>query len=478
MRKVELRMNELEKYKRIKELVDHGGNKIRVAIQLGISVRQVNRLIIIYKEKGKEGFIHGNRNRKPSNYKGTSLRKDIIYLYENKYKLIIKKEDGNKDEWKFNINHFKELLKKNEQIDVSYSYLYNVFKEEDILSPKAHKNTKRNFIKRQALKEKENQNKTEEEIEDIVDHRIAVELSHPRKERAKYFGERIEMDASEYFWFGPRKVHLHLAIDNCTGRILGGYFDSQETLNGYYHVLYQILIKYGIPYAFLTDNRTVFYYDSLKRKTPEKDVLTQFGYACKILGIELNTTSVPQAKGMIERLNETVQGRLPGELRFKNIETIEEANKYLEEVFIPEFNDKFGLSLDNCKSVFESSPSEEMINTTLAVLSTRKVDNGSTIKFKNQYYKIYDKNNKLVCFASRTEGLVIEAFNKELFITIDEKIYSLRIVNSHKEISPNFDEEVEITQERKKYIPPMSHPWKAASFKRQMERAHKEKVYT
>ena len=477
MRKVELRMNEFEKYQKIKELVEHGGNKTRVANKLGITERQVNRLIVIYKEKGKEGFVHGNRNRKPKNYKGSSLRKDIIYLYENKYKLVIEKEDGNDDEWKFNISHFKELLKENEKIDVSYSYLYKVLKDEDILSPRAHKVTKRNLIKKRVITEKENQNKTEKEIEEIVDHRIAVELAHPRKERAKYFGERIEMDASEYFWFGPKKVHLHLAIDNCTGRIVGGYFDNQETLNGYYHVFHQILTKYGIPYAFLTDNRTVFYYDSIKRKTPEKDVLTQFGYACKILGVELKTTSVPQAKGMIERLNETVQGRLPGELRLKNITTINEANEYLEKVFIPKFNEKFGLPLKGCKSVFETSPSEEELNTILAVLTPRKLDNGSSIKFKNQYYQVYDKNDKLTCFISGTEALVIEAFDKELYATVDEKIYYLKVKKSHKEVSSNFDVEVEETKEKQKYIPPMIHPWKSASFKMQMEKAHNKKVY-
>ena len=64
MRKVELRMNELLKYETIKELIDHNGNKNRAAQKLGISRRQVDRLIIIYKEKGKSGFVHGNRGHK------------------------------------------------------------------------------------------------------------------------------------------------------------------------------------------------------------------------------------------------------------------------------------------------------------------------------------------------------------------------------------------------------------------------------
>lgn len=95
MRKVELRMNEQFKYETIKELVDHKGNKNRACKKLGISVRQVNRLIIIYKEKGKEGFVHGNRSRKPVNAINHSISEDIILLYNNKYQ-------------GFNFRHFNE----------------------------------------------------------------------------------------------------------------------------------------------------------------------------------------------------------------------------------------------------------------------------------------------------------------------------------------------------------------------------------
>jgi len=477
MKEVKLRMNEQLKYEEIKKCADGYQSKERTSIKLGITIRQVNKLINVYKQKGKEGFVHGNRYRKPANYKGLSLRNEIITLYENKYKLLVKNDNGNNIEWSFNINHFKELLKKNEAINVSYTYLYNLFKSQDILSPKAHKKTKREFTKKKLLEQKDNKNKTEAEIDVLVDHRLALELAHPRKERSKYFGEKIEMDASEYLWFSGIKSHLHLAIDNCTGKIVGGWFDKQETLNGYYHIFYQILTNYGIPYSFLTDNRTVFYYDSIKRKTPEKDVLTQFGYACKTLGTELNTTSVAQAKGMIERLNGTVQGRLPGELMLNHISTIEEANNYLINKFIPEFNEKFSLSTLNIKSVFEESPNESNINTILAILTPRKFDSGSSIKFKNDYYQAYDSNGKLTCFMNHTECLVIEAFNKELYITVDDHIYELRRKEEHKKLSTNFDTEKESIKKRKKYIPPMSHPWKAASFKRQMEKAHTKHVY-
>lgn len=84
MRKVELRMNELQKYDVIKELVDYNGNKNRAAKKLSISRRQIDRLIIKYKDKGKAGFVNGNRTRKPVNALDKSISEDIILLYKSK----------------------------------------------------------------------------------------------------------------------------------------------------------------------------------------------------------------------------------------------------------------------------------------------------------------------------------------------------------------------------------------------------------
>lgn len=73
-------------------------------------------------------------------------------------------------------------------------------------------------------------------------------------------GELIQMDASPHVWFNHMTSHLHLAIDDASGTIVGGYFDKQETLYGYHHVLYQILTNHGIPAKFICDRRTIFDY--------------------------------------------------------------------------------------------------------------------------------------------------------------------------------------------------------------------------
>ena len=460
MRKVELKMNEQEKYEVIKELVDHNGNKNRASKKLNLSKRQIDRLIIIYKEKGKSGFIHGNRLRKPVNTLDKSISEDIILLYKSKYQ-----------EWNF--NHFKEFLEKEEKIKVSYDFIYKTLLKEGIISPLANKRTKRNFIKQQLLKEKKiNLAMSDEQINAIVNHEMDLEDSHPRGEKPKYFGEIIEMDGSIHLWFGDKKVCLHLAIDKATSTLVGAWFDKQETLNGYYHVFYQILMKYGIPYKFKTDNRTVFNYVSTNpdKRTSDKDVLTQFGYACKQFGVEIETTSVSQAKGLIERTNGTFQRRLVNELKLYGITTIEEANKYLLNTFVPNFNKKFAMDYKKFESVFESSPSEEKINYTLAVLTPRKIDNGNSIKYFGKYYQPYI-NNELKCFIPKTECLIIKAYDGQLLVTIDEKVYELKELSRNERFSKEF-EEVPVFKVKKVYIPPMTHPWKIESFKKQIYNSH------
>ena len=458
MRKVELRMNEQLKYKTIKELVDHNGNKKRAALKLGITERQVNRLIIKYKENGKSSFVHGNRGRIPSKTLDKSVSEDIILLYRSKYQ-------------GWNFQHFKEFLKKDENIDISYKCIYTILTKAGFISPKARRKTKRDAAKARLLKEKKiNNTMSDDQIDIIVNHEIALEDSHPRGEKPKYFGEIIEQDGSIHLWFGDKKTCLHLAIDKATSTIVGAWFDNQETLNGYYHVLYQILTKYGIPYKFFTDNRTVFNYMSLNpnKRTSDKDVLTQYGYACKQLGIELETSSVSQAKGLIERTNGTFQGRLVNELKLNGINTIEEANKYLLEVFVPNFNERFAMNYKKFESVFEEAPSIDKINYTLAILTPRKIDNGNSIKFQNKYYQPY-LNNRLKCFMPKTGCLVIKAYDGSLVVSIDEQILELKELSRNERFSKNFEEEQTI-KEKKKYIPPMSHPFKAASFKKYQEK--------
>ena len=152
-----------------------------------------------------------------------------------------------------------------------------------------------------------------------------------------------------------------------------------------------MIINYGIPYALLTDKRTVFEYKLKSNKSLENDTFTQYAYACHRLGIDLRTTSYPQAKGRVERIFRTLQSRLVNLLRINNINDIESANMFLPQ-FIEAFNNKFSININNTLNVFQMQDDIEELNLILSVINTRKVDKGNCIRFNNKYYAFLDNN--------------------------------------------------------------------------------------
>ena len=452
MRKVELRMNEEYKYKIIKKLVETDGNKKRAASKLNCTVRTVNRLIIKYKSEGKSAFIHGNRGRVPSTTIPLDIKNKIISFYINEYSNA-------------NFSHFCEIVHREFNIKISDTTLNKWLREEDIISPKARRRTKK--LLKQQLKTKMKNSKSKKIKNDIKNSISLIDEkdAHPRRPRSKYVGEMIQMDASSFHWIDNELWHLHVAIDDADGKIVGAYFDYQETLKGYYNVLHQILTNHGIPALFYTDRRTVFEYKRKDRAFDDEDTFTQLSYACHNLGIDIKTTSVPQAKGRVERLNQTLQSRLPVELKYARITNIEDANKFLNS-YIKKFNDQFALQLNTTKSVYEKQPDIEEINHTLAVLSPRKIDSAHCIRFKNKYYlPVSDKNVKRY-FNNKTDCMVIEAFDGSLYVNILDTLYLMEEVPEHERFSKEFDDEPDIKEKKvkKKYIPPMTHPWKRASY--------------
>ena len=442
-------MDEQKKYEVIKHLADNGGNKDRAAMTLGITTRQVNRLIKAYREKGKAAFLHGNRGRKPVTTTAPETRQDVVDLYKTKY-------------YDANFTHFTELLQKHEGISLSPSTVASILEASGILSPRVTK-AKRKRIKKQLEAEKQAA-KTKKEADRIQANLVAVEDAHSRRPRCAYFGELVQMDASPYEWFGTEKTSLHIAVDDATGRLVGAYFDTQETLSGYYHVYRQILLRYGIPYKFFTDRRTVFTYK--KKNSPDigEDTCTQFAYACKQLGTQIEYSSVPQAKGRVERMFETLQSRLPVEMRLAGVTDLKAANEFLER-YINEFNSRFALPSDGIKSVFEAQPSEEKINLILAVLTERTVDSGHSIQFNKRYYRMMDERGMQVHYRKGTKVMVIQAFDGSLYCSVNDKdIYALDEIPERATKSKEFDTDDVHGKPRKRVIPPMNHPWRSQAF--------------
>lgn len=450
MRKVTLSMDALEKYQIIKRTAEGHFSKQTASIKIGCTIRHINRLLNKYQQEGKAAFCHGNTGRKPKHALSQQQKNDIVQLYNSKY-------------WDANMTHCCELLERHDGIRISPSTLRKILYHDFILSPRATKATKRRM--NHTLKNLLKQAKTKKEKTILQQGIVAIEDSHSRRPRCAYFGEMLQMDASVHAWFGDTKTQLHVAVDDSTGAITGAYFDTQETLNGYYQVLYQILTTYGIPHMFYTDNRTVFEYRSKKKKEIEKDTYTQFSYACKQLGIEIKTTSVAQAKGRVERLFQTLQSRLPIELRLKGITTIKEANAFLNS-YIKEYNAKFALPIHYNKSVFVAQSDLEAIHQTLAVLSPRVIDNGHCIKWKHHYYKTMDRQGLQVYYHKGTKGLVIETFDKKLLFSTNDKVYALEQIPLHEHSSKNFDITPIKEAPRKRYLPNARHPWRNSVFSR------------
>ena len=444
-------MDEQRKYEVIKGLVDHPdtANKDRAALILGCTKRHINRMIQGYIKDGKAFFIHGNRGKKPVTTIQHDIRSQVLDLYRTKY-------------YEANFEHYTELLKKHEGISISSSSVMSILESEYILSPKATKAKRRRI--RQALRAKKESETSKKELSQIQANLVAVEGAHSRRPRCAYFGELLQMDATPYEWVPGQIWHLHLAIDDASGVVTGAWFDTQETLNGYYHVFEQILTDYGIPYKFLTDKRTVFTYKKKGALSDDKDTYTQFAYACKQFGTQLESSSVPQAKGRIERLNQTLQSRLPIEFRLAGVTDINNANEFLY-YYIKEFNEKFSLPLYGIKSVFETQPSKEKINLTLAVLTERTVDAGHAIQFEKKFYKMIDHKGVQIHYRKGTNVMLIKAFDKSMFVCVNDKdIYALEEIPAHEHKSKDLDADYKQTKPRKPYIPPMNHPWRLDAF--------------
>ena len=449
MRRIDLKGKTEVKYETIKELVDHGGNKDRAALALDCTRRTIDRYIAGYKAGGKAFFVHGNTGWQPAHTLDDGIRRDIVDFYNGKYR------DAN-------FAHFAELLSARERITVSESLVRNVLRDAGILSPKARRKTRREHKKR--LKAALGSAKSTDEKKLIEAKLVDAEEAHPRRPRCSRFGEMVQMDASLHPWFGDVKATLHIAIDDATGMVVGAWFGEQETLRGYYSVLKQILDRYGIPFMFYTDRRTVFEYRRSGSKDVANDTLTQFGYACKQLGVQIETTSVAQAKGRVERLIQTMQSRLPVELRLGGVATLEQANEFLAG-FIARYNAKFALPYHSIPSVFETQPSEEKTDMILAVIAERTVDSGHSIHFENKYLRTLNRHGRAEYLQKGTAGLVIRTFSGGLFFTAGDRIYALEEIPAHERTSKNFDFRPAAPAPKKPYIPPLTHPWRRSSFK-------------
>ena len=442
---------EKNKFTIIKKLENGEITRKEAADELKISLRQVDRLRINYRNYGEKGFIHKNKGKIPVN----KLNRNLIDKLENLY--LEKHYD-------FNFEHFYEehVFGK---FDISYDVMLKRFTKDDIISPLAHKKTIKLYKDKmnEVIKE-DDSNIKEEKVELFKSRIIEAEKAHPRRSSNLYaFGQEVQMDACNKMWFGGIPSFLHLAVDKATKKVLFGWFEYEEITRGYYVLLFNIIINYGIPQKIKADNRSTFSANNAKNKE-KKVFMTQFGKVCERLDIVLHTTSVSTAKANVERENKTFKDRLIAELRYEGITDIDEANKYLNEVFIPKMNKRFSYAIDKKTSLMrENTYTEEELKLIISERKEKIIDNASCISYNHNYYIPIDlETGEVINFRKGTKCTLIIDYDGEYIGEIQDYYYKMLELENRdsvmKKESENTDSKIE--KEHHKYIPPKNHPWR------------------
>ena len=440
---------ESKKYETIEKVINGFITRKEASIELKLSLKQIDRLKTLYYSEGKEGFIHGNRGKPNPNKIDEDLIKKLEELYLDEC-------------YDYNFEQFyeEEVF---EKYDISYDVMLKKFNSDDIISPLAHKKTVKAYNeKMKSMIESKNKNDNDSKIELYKSRIIEVEKAHIRRSSNLYvFGQEVQMDACEKLWFGGFVSYLHLAVDKATKKVLFGWFEYEEITRGYFVLLFHIIINYGIPAKIKADNRSSFSANNTKNKD-KKVFLTQFGKVCEELNITLETTSLSTAKANVERENKTFKDRLIAELRRKKITTIDEANKYLNEVFIPKMNEKFSYAIDKNKSLMrENNYSEEELKLIISEKYTRIIDNASAISYNKKYYiPINIETGEVTCFMKGTKCIFIINYDGEYYSEIENHYYQMLELENRDSV---MRKELEIDAKEKehhKYIPPTNHPWR------------------
>ena len=440
---------ENKKYETIEKVVNGFMTRKEASIELNLSLKQIDRLKSIYYSEGKEGFIHKSRGRENPNKKDVNLIKTLEELYLTTY-------------YDFNFIHFYEDYVFG-KYDISYDTMLKKFTGDDIISPLAHKKTVKAYKDKikETIKESDS-NIIDVKIELYKSRIIEAEKAHPRKSNnLLVFGQEVQMDACQKLWFGNIASYLHLAVDKATKKVLFGWFEYEEITRGYFVVLFNMIINYGIPAKIKADNRSTFSASNAKDKE-KKRFMTQFGKVCERLSIVLHTTSISTAKANVERENETFKNRLIAELRINNITDIDEANKYLNEAFIPKMNKKFSYAIDDKTSLMrENTYTDEELKLIISERKEKIIDNASCISYNRKYYIPIDlETGEVISFKKGTKCILIIDYDGEYIGEIENHYYQMLELENRDSVMKKESEINSIKKEHHKYIPPKNHPWR------------------
>jgi hypothetical protein len=279
-----------------------------------------------------------------------------------------------------------------------------------------------------------------------------------RRERRAQFGELIQMDGSHHDWFEGRRAWavLMVMIDDATNRTYARFYESESTYAAM-EVFARYVRRRGLPQGLYVDRDSIYRCEregrvdeELRGEGPE----TQFARAMRQLQVKLILANSPQAKGRVERRNAVFQDRLVKALRLEQIDTLEAANEYLEKVFLAQLNRRFTCQAREGGDLHRRLPRGLRLVDVLGWEEPRHVQNDWTIRWRNRYFQVDRKHEKLRLPGQKL--VVFEKLNGAL-----ELRYRGQVLRYKELPAPPPKKRPERKQKaRSKYIPPEDHPWR------------------
>ena len=329
---------------------------------LGVSRRQLNRLLMCYESKGLASVVHGNTGRPPTNKIRPEIAEKIAGLAG---------EDGKYQG--FNTCHLHDLLEEYEEIPIGRSTLYRMLRGKGIIKPERRK----------------------------------PQVRRTRRTPCPREGMLLQIDGSPHDWLSGRGPRITLigAIDDARGTIVSAVFRPSEDQAGYLMLMRSIALEHGLPGSFYHDRHTIL--RSPKEATIEdelagKEPMSQLQRVMSELGIVSIPAHSPQAKGRIERLWKTLQDRLIREMTLSGVSSIDEANAFLPR-FIERFNERFGKEPKEAETEWVEFDADTDIDYYFAICESRVVRQDHTIAWYGKAYQILPDEGCIVTAGKRVE---------------------------------------------------------------------------
>jgi hypothetical protein len=234
----------------------------------------------------------------------------------------------------------------------------------------------------------------------------------------------LQFDTSDHDWLETRGPKLYLigGIDDATSNCPGARFALSDSTIENMRVLKRIVETKGVPLVFYCDKDSNFKtakYQSIHYQLRAENAQTQIERALKELGVQIIYAGSAQAKGRVERAWGTFQDRLCSELRLHNISTLEGANHYLLEEYIPKHNRKFSHPAKESGSAYQPVPKGLNLNNIFCIKDKRTVAADNTISYRTKYYQILP-NEYRISFA-KAEVMVHEWLDGSIHVFYKDK---------------------------------------------------------